>query len=84
MTGEISLRGNVLPIGGLKEKVLGAHRLGIKRVIIPEKNRKDIRDIPEYVKKDIEFICVKRIEEVLRASLEDISVLSRLQNDPKL
>ncbi len=65
MTGEISLRGRVLPIGGLKEKALGALRAGIRTIIIPEKNAKDLYDIPPAVKKKIKFICVKELEEVL-------------------
>ncbi|MFH1154995.1 MAG: endopeptidase La [Pseudomonadota bacterium] len=65
MTGEISLRGRVLPIGGLKEKALGALQVGIKTIIIPEKNRKDLFDMTETVKRKITFICVKDISEVL-------------------
>ncbi len=65
MTGEISLRGRVLPIGGLKEKALGALRAGIKTIIIPEKNAKDLYEIPETVKKKIKFICVKDLDKVL-------------------
>lgn len=71
MTGEISLIGNVLPIGGVKEKVLGAHRVGIKRVILPYANRKDLRDIPEYIAKEIMFITVKKIQEVLVHAIEE-------------
>ena len=56
MTGEVTLRGLVLPVGGIKEKVLAAHRAGIKRVILPERNRKDLTDVPEQAKKEIEFI----------------------------
>ena len=56
MTGEITLRGNVLPIGGIKEKLLAAHRAGIKRVIIPERNMKDLIDVPEEVKKEMEIL----------------------------
>nr|WP_320191879.1 endopeptidase La [uncultured Desulfobacter sp.] len=70
MTGEISLRGRVLPIGGLKEKSLGALRAGIKKVIIPEKNKKDLHDIPKSVKSKLTFICVKDIREVLDLALE--------------
>jgi ATP-dependent Lon protease len=70
MTGEISLVGNVLPIGGVKEKVLGAHRLGIKRIILPYANRKDLKDIPDYISKEIMFITVKKISEVLNEALE--------------
>ena len=55
MTGEITLRGTVLPVGGIKEKVLAAHRAGIKRVVLPERNRKDIVDIPETVQKELEL-----------------------------
>lgn len=65
MTGEISLRGRVLPIGGLKEKALGALRAGIKKIIIPEKNKKDLHDMPDSVKTKIEFICVKDMDQVL-------------------
>ena len=70
MTGEITLRGRVLPIGGLKEKVLAAHRAGIKTVILPEENNKDIEEIPENIKDEIKFILVNTIDEVLCASLE--------------
>ena len=64
MTGEITLRGNVLPIGGLKEKIIGAHRLGIKQIIIPEDNKKDLEEIPIKVKEDIKIITVKNYEQV--------------------
>ncbi len=70
MTGEITLRGRVLPIGGLKEKDLGALRAGIKIIVIPEKNRKDLYDMPASVKKKIKFIPVKDIEQVLEIALE--------------
>ena len=65
MTGEITLRGNVLPVGGIKEKLLAAHRAGIKRVIIPERNRKDIVDVPEEVQKDMEILYVSKMDELL-------------------
>jgi len=65
MTGEITLRGRVLPIGGLKEKALGALRAGIKTIVIPEKNKRDLEEIPLYVKKKINFIPVKNMSEVL-------------------
>ena len=71
MTGEITLRGNVLQIGGLKEKLLAAHRAGIKRVIIPERNVKDLIDVPDEVKKEIEIHSVKRMDEVLALALTD-------------
>ncbi len=73
MTGEISLRGNVLPVGGIKEKVLAAHRAGLKRVILPERNRKDIVDIPEEIKKSIDLRFVRRMSEVLELALEPAS-----------
>lgn len=69
MTGEISLRGAVLPIGGLKEKVLAAHRAGIKRILIPKDNKKDIADIPKEVQKELEFILVETIEEVIKETI---------------
>ena len=64
MTGEITLRGRVLAIGGLKEKVIGAHRAGIKKVYIPYENEKDLDEIPEEVKKDIKFISVNNYKEI--------------------
>ncbi len=70
MTGELSLRGRVLPIGGIKEKVLAAHRAGIKRIILPERNKPDLEDIPREVRDELEFIIVSRLDEVLKAALE--------------
>ena len=72
MTGEISLRGRVLPIGGLKEKTLAAHRAGIKRVILPERNKADLEEVPKEVRDELEFVYVTRLEEVLEAALEEI------------
>ena len=71
MTGEITLRGEVLPIGGLKEKLLAAHRGGIKRVVIPKENAKDLEEIPDNVKQDLEIYPVRWIDEVLRLALQD-------------
>jgi ATP-dependent Lon protease len=71
MTGEITLSGLVFPIGGLKEKVLAAHRAGIRRIILPYQNESDVEEIPEDVRKDLEFVPVARISEVLNAALED-------------
>jgi ATP-dependent Lon protease len=65
MTGEITLRGRVLPVGGIKDKVLAAHRAGIKEVILPAQNAKDLEDIPANVKEDLQFHLVERMEEVL-------------------
>ena len=70
MTGEITLRGQVLPIGGLKEKLLAAQRGGIKNVIIPEENRRDLKEIPDNVKADLEIFPVKWMDDVLRLALE--------------
>ncbi len=72
MTGEITLRGLVLPIGGLKEKVLAAHRAGLKTVIFPKRNEKDIDDVPEEVRRDLKFVLVDRIEQVLEVALEKL------------
>src|SRR3954463_14093119 len=70
MTGEITLRGRVLPIGGLKEKVLAAHRAGIKRVLIPERNKADLDEVPKEVQDELEFVFVHKLDEVLEAALE--------------
>ncbi len=69
MTGEVTLRGNVLQIGGLKEKLLAANRAGIKKVIIPIDNKKDLVDIPKNIKENMEIVCVKSVEEVLKHAL---------------
>jgi ATP-dependent Lon protease len=69
MSGEVTLRGAVLPVGGVKEKVLAAHRAGIKRVILPEKNRKDLPEIPDEIKKDMDFFFCSRMEDVLDHAL---------------
>jgi ATP-dependent Lon protease len=75
MTGEITLRGSVLPVGGIKEKVLAAHRAGIKRVLLPDRNRKDLVDIPETIRKDLELIFVSKMKEVLDLTLEAVPVV---------
>ena len=72
MTGEITLRGEVTAIGGLKEKLLAAHRGGIKTVMIPEDNVKDLQDIPENVKNQLEIVPVRWIERVLEVALEAV------------
>jgi len=69
MTGEITLTGRVLPIGGLKEKALAAMRHGIKTIIIPDKNKKDLEEIPEEYRKHLTFVPVKTIDEVLEVAL---------------
>jgi ATP-dependent Lon protease len=70
MTGEISLRGLVLPVGGIKEKVVAAHRAGIKRVMLPARNKKDFDDIPEDARKDIEFVWLERVDDAVAAALQ--------------
>ena len=70
MTGEVTLRGRVLPIGGLKEKALAAKRMGINEVIIPKRNEKDLEEIPKYIKKDMKFIPVETMDEVLKNALK--------------
>jgi len=69
MTGEISLRGAVLPVGGIKEKVIAAHRSGIEKILLPLKNKKDLCDVPDEVKKDIQFIFIETIEELIHEIL---------------
>ena len=76
MTGEITLRGRVLPVGGIKEKVLGAHRAGIKRVILPERNTADLEEVPQEIRDTLEFVPVSKMEEVLKNALEDPGKLS--------
>ena len=70
MTGEISLRGLVLPVGGIKEKALAAARGGIRRVILPARNRKDLEDVPEHARESLEFVWIERVEQALEEALE--------------
>jgi ATP-dependent Lon protease len=70
MTGEMSLTGLILPVGGIKEKVLAAHRLGLHRVILPEGNERDLADVPDDVRTEMEFVLVKNMQDVLSAALE--------------
>jgi ATP-dependent Lon protease len=70
LTGEVTLRGRVLPIGGLKEKALAAKRMGINKIIVPLRNKKDLEDIPKYIKKDMEFIFAETMDDVLKFALK--------------
>ena len=76
MTGEITLTGLVLPVGGIKEKLLAAHRAGLKRVILPRRNAKDLPDLPESVRNELELIFTERIEEVLQAAIPQLPALA--------
>ena len=69
MTGEITLRGRVLPVGGVREKALAARRAGVKTFILPRKNERDLLDIPEHLRRDVEFVLVDRIEQVIEVAL---------------
>jgi ATP-dependent Lon protease len=69
MTGEITLRGRVLPIGGLKEKIIAAHRGGIKKILIPKENEKDLKDVPKSISKRLEIVSVDHMDEVLSHAL---------------
>ena len=92
MTGEITLRGIVLPIGGLKEKLLAAHRAGIKRVLIQKDNEKDLVDIPKQVKEDIKITPVEIVDDVLKIALTkelkrvewtEVDNISKTKNEDK-
>jgi ATP-dependent Lon protease len=77
MTGEITLRGRVLPVGGVKEKVLGAHRAGIKTVILPKRNEKDLEDVPEPIRNEMQFVFVDKIDEVFEKALSPAETSSQ-------
>ena len=74
MTGEVTLAGLVLPIGGVKEKVLAARRAGIHRVILPQGNKKDLRELPDHVRQEMQFHFVGRVEEVLSLAIPGINL----------
>jgi ATP-dependent Lon protease len=76
MTGEVTLRGRVLPVGGVKDKVLAANRMGIKKILLPIDNKKDLDDIPEDVRAKIDFVMVKNMEQVL-----DHALIKRVKNE---
>jgi ATP-dependent Lon protease len=77
MTGEITLRGRILPVGGLKEKTMAAHRAGIKTVIVPQRNKKDMVEIPKKIQRDLKFVLVDRMEDVLPLALASEPAKSR-------
>lgn len=77
MTGEISLRGNVMEIGGVKEKTIAGHRAGLKTIILPKENQKDMVDVPDKVKKDIKFVFVEKLEDVLKVALTKWPIVSK-------
>ncbi len=72
MTGEITLRGKVLPVGAVRDKVLAAHRAGIKRIVLPDENEKDLAEISEEVRQELEFVLVDHVDEVLNAALHPV------------
>ena len=80
MTGEITLSGLVLPVGGVKEKVLAAHRAGIRRIILPKENQKDLTELPEHVRQTLEFVYIERIDEALLAAIASASATRAEQN----
>jgi len=82
MTGEITLRGAVLPIGGLKEKILAAKRAGIKHFILPERNRTDLEEIPEHIKEGINFHLIKIVDEAVNIALQE-GIASTVPLPPK-
>jgi len=82
MTGEITLRGKVLPVGGIKEKVIAAHRAGVKKVILPEENEKDLEEVPDFVKEDLEFAFVKDVNEIMAQVLKDETKVAKAARKP--
>ncbi len=72
MTGEVTLRGQVLPVGGIKEKMIAAHRAGLKTIILPKRNAPDLEDLPAEVRKSLSFVFAESVNDVLDASLEKI------------
>ena len=84
MTGEITLRGMVLPVGGIKEKVLAARRAGIKRIILPKNNEKDLEDVPENIKKDMQYHFISRMDEAAEIALEEETEIENQKQEPAI
>jgi ATP-dependent Lon protease len=82
MTGEITLRGRVLPIGGVQLKVLGAHRMGIRKVVLPKRNEHDVEDVPDEVREQLELVFVEHVSEVLEHTLMSKDQSERARRDP--
>ncbi|MGZ6371545.1 MAG: S16 family serine protease, partial [Bdellovibrionota bacterium] len=83
MTGEVTLRGAVMPVGGIKEKVMAAHRAGIERVILSRRNEKDLREVPEEVRKALRFDFVDNVSEVLKLALGvELEPLAQVSTPP--
>ena len=84
MTGEITLRGRVLPIGGLKEKSIAALRAGVKTVVIPKGNKRDLAELPEVVRDNLKFICAETLQDVLQVALQpEREAEKRIKNEPE-
>jgi len=83
MTGEITLRGQVMPVGGIKEKMLAAHRNGLNTIILPRRNELDLEDVPEEIKKAMTFILADTVEDVLNAALEPAPAAPETPHAPK-
>ena len=82
MTGEITLRGRVLPVGGVKEKVLAAHRAGIRRLLLPERCKADLEEVPKEIKDELEFVFTQRMDQVLENALESMPEPAVVQSEP--
>jgi ATP-dependent Lon protease len=83
MTGEITLTGKVLPVGAIKDKVIAAHRAGIREIVIPSPNRKDLEDIPRQILRDIRFRFVDKVDEAIESALVDEAAHGRAQKKGK-
>ncbi len=81
MTGEITLRGQVMPVGGIKEKMLAAHRAGLKTIILPKRNQLDLEDVPAEVRKALTFVFAESVNDVLKAALEKPKKASRISKN---